>query len=287
MPSDVKRQRLQADLQMYSTQYTALSQQHRTTLDAGQKVLLAAQLTALEQQITQTETELNRSDFQVILPHNFDLSHLVNECLDYLDDTDDSLLGFVVQNPSIPFLQNVCERLKYEWGRNKLSVKPIISIDARHTALDQALATIHRRYIPGTKTKPVLFPVQLNDPLLLQPFWAELQNFQAQIDSSLIILIGVSERVNCPQPLQPLPPPRFRPADIRRWVQKVLATETLLDDLADQWIDLMKAECSYNKQIQIEWVYDHIRDMNEFLQSKPTLDKLQAKLQERQATYAP
>ncbi len=224
--------------------------------------------------------------YEVALAHNFDLNELVTECLDSLIGKQ-GLIGFIVPCNSLTFLNNFCERLKHEWGRNRVRLKPILVIDPIHTPIDRAVLTINKRYKPALIEGDVLFAVQIFEENLIEHFWQSLCQVVEVVELPNRLIVIMTIKTNCALPERTifLTQPHFRPAHVLRWVRKVVESLAWPDNVVQTWTDHIIAECSLENELQIDWVYDHLEAMLELLKQKPTIDRFYQELERRRQIY--
>ena len=46
-----------------------------------------------------------------------------------------------------------------------------------------------------------------------------------------------------------------------RWVKQVVRNRKWPEEFVQTWVNHILAECSYENQLQIDWVYDHLQAM--------------------------
>jgi hypothetical protein len=225
--------------------------------------------------------------YETVMIHNFDMGDLVRECLDSLLDKQ-GLIGFAVPCYSPIFLGNFCERLKYEWGRERIRLKPTLVIDPVHTPMDRAILTIERRYKPALKERDVLFAVQISEVAMLEHFWQKLNAALGEEDLRRRFIVVMALTVECglPAGIISLGRPCFRKADVFRWISQVVHYLGWPEQIIDMWTDHMIAECSHEDELYLDWVYDHLGFIVDVLKQNPTLERFQQELERRRQLYA-
>lgn len=225
--------------------------------------------------------------YEIAMAHNFDLNELVTECLDHLIGVKQGLLGFTVPSHSPSFVSNFCERLKHEWERNRIRIKPSLVISPIHTPIDRAILTISRQYLPALRESDVLFAVQISGQSMVNRFWQHLRRMVKDeiLLNRLIVIMAVNTNCASPQNAISLGQPEFRSAHVLRWVRKVVQSLAWPEEVVQVWTDHIIAECSIDNELQIDWVYNHLGDALELLKQNPTVEWFQQELIRRKQLY--
>lgn len=229
---------------------------------------------------------------EVAMSCNFDLDELVLECLEILLEKR-GLVGLIVPVPrQWPiFGDNFCKRLKLEWNRGQVSIKPTLVINPIHTPVEEAVRTIVRRYKPGLREGHVLFVVQVSDVDLLSVLWENLRRTIGSEDlhNCLAVVFSAGPDCTAPEGTTRLRQPRFRLVHVHRWVSQVAGTFAWSDqerlDIIGLWTDHIIVECSENDVLQVDWVYDHLEDMLRFLRQNPTPEQFRQEFERRRQIY--
>ncbi len=270
------------------------TQQHFHALLRAMHICHNAQLEAflVEKKITLVDEQPARdfapplADYEVIMPSNFDLNEMVIECLDAVFGKQ-GLIAFLAPCSSIMFLNNLCNRLKLEWDRTQVCLKPLISIHSIHTPIERALFTITQRYKPTLQEQDVVFAVQCSEKGVIDTFWQTLRStLQDEVlHNRLVMILSIHEDCASPEGTIKLGQPCFRNAHVLRWVKQVVRSREWPEGLVQTWTNHIVAECSYDNQLQIEWVYEHLEAMGNILKQHPSLDTFQQELEKRRQLY--
>ncbi|MBD3308977.1 hypothetical protein GF339_21400 [candidate division KSB3 bacterium] len=234
----------------------------------------------------QLKRNLPLADYEAIMPSNFDLNELVIECLDSVFRKQ-GLIGILVPCPSIILLNNLCERLKREWDRTQVCLKPFIQIHSIHTPMEQAIFRITQRYKPTLQEQDVIFSVQCPEGEVVNTFWQELRHAlqHETLQNRLVAIISIHEARTYPKGTVILDQPSFRNAHVIRWVKQVVRNRNWPEDFIQTWVHHIVEECRYENQLQIDWVYEHLQAMADFLKHYPSLEMFQRELEKRRRQY--
>jgi len=232
-------------------------------------------------------TQSAKPAYQAIMPHNFDLRDLIEECVDCLLEQE-GIIGFGLPYSSPTFVTNFCERLKQERGRNLVKVKDYLMVNPVHTPLDDVLLTIKRRYLPALQHQHILFAVQIPNATLAREFWQRLQTLlnDKAMPHNLIVIITLTDNGQFPKELKTLRPPQFRRAHAQFWIRQIVEQRAWPDTITELWVKHMIVECQHGQGLHVDWVYDHLKDMLKLFHQNPTLEDFKTELARRRKLYA-
>lgn len=219
-------------------------------------------------------------DYQLCEPCSFDLNQTVEDFLDALP-YERKLVGFTVCCYSTAFLTNLCQRLKYVLGRSNVNIKPLIVVDPAHTTVESILLTVKRYRLP-LRRSDVLLAAQVLDEQTAHRFWQSmLAEFGGRLDNRLIVIMVIGSASKAPQDTILLTPPRFRKAHVLEWVSQVVQRLNWPQEFVSYWTSKAIAECTFNGELHIELIYEHLQETLLFLQQYPTLEHFRSVLEER------
>ncbi|MDM8515341.1 hypothetical protein QUF76_04020 [Desulfobacterales bacterium HSG16] len=205
--------------------------------------------------------------YEVASIYNFDLSVLVEDCIEELFNNQ-GLIGFGVPCNSSVFLSNFCERVKHELGRSRIRVKQPVMINPISTSVDKAVQTIGCRYRPALNEFDILVPVQFTDRTMGELFWRKLHNKflnEGNCKNRLIIVMGMYEECVVSENMKMLEEPVFKKLHILQWVRNIVHKMGWQEDVIQNWSDEIINQCSHEFKLDIEWVYDYLGSALEIL----------------------
>lgn len=270
------------------------SQQHFYALLRAMHTCHNAQLEAflVEKKIALVNEQSSRdfapplADYEAVMPSNFDLNEMVIECLDAVFGRQ-GLIGFLVPCHSLTLLNNFCERLKREWDRTQVCLKPLLSIHSIHTPIDLAIHTITHRYTLTLQEQDVMFPVQCAEKGVVDTFWRQLGHTlqDEKLHNRLVVIMSIHDACAPPEGIIILRQPCFRNAHVLRWVKQVVQSLAWPEHIVQTWTNHIVAECSHDNQLQVDWVYEHLQAMGDLLKQDPSFETFQQELEKRRQWY--
>lgn len=241
---------------------------------------------ALTNKRVENERSLPLADYDAVMPSNFDLDELMIECLGAVFSRQ-GLIGLLLPCYSMELLKNLCERLKREWDRIQVCVKPSLSLNSIHTPQDLAIYTITERYALTLQAQDVICAVQCAAKGIVEPFWQTLcQALRGKnLGNRLVVIMAIHEDCTLPSGTIELKRPDFKEGHVIRWVKQVVQSRGWPEQLVHTWTHHILETCGHNHELQIDWVYEHLQAMGELLQHNPSPETLQQELNKRREWY--
>ncbi|AFZ15532.1 hypothetical protein Cri9333_4757 (plasmid) [Crinalium epipsammum PCC 9333] len=235
------------------------------------------------------EQAMVKKPHELLNPCNFDLSELIKQCLNILDEKQ-GIVGLAVSYDQDPFLKYFCERLKDRLGKSNISCKDALTLNY-FTPVDQAVSII-KRYKSLLQTHEVICPirVQVSDSTLSHEFWQKASaEFNNDFEYRLIIIMVGSESICFPKGVNQISSPTFTKADAHDWIVDVTKAMGWEDHVIDEWKSLMKSDClqsdTNNGFLDVRLVYEHLVDTIDLLQKMPSADNFITTLKQRIQAY--
>jgi hypothetical protein len=224
---------------------------------------------------------------QLPQPWQFDITSLVDACLERMDDR--GLIGLGIPCAEAELLKNFSEKLRVVIGRSKAKVRPVQKVDPKY--FERAAATIGLNR-PQLAHHDVLCPVVLYDRPTTEGhdinarFWKALSDTSSdQLEHRLIVVMGRDTGgITPPDLLFPdgiivLPAPEFTHEHVSCWIQGVAECLGWSPRHIVAWKRSMLACCGQGGSLWIAGVYHHIEFAVRLLQGNPTADEFLAELQ--------
>jgi len=209
--------------------------------------------------------------YNLINPCNFDLSTLIDKCLDEVYEQR-GLVGIVLPCDDDAFQANFCQRLKQELGKSNMQIKRALALNPRMTSVETAINII-KRYKNSLAYTDILCPVRVNvrDSAIINEFWQKISiEFEEDFKHCLIIILLGNEDCNFPQFLIQLEPPKFKQTHVHQWIVKLSRNLGWEEKIVNQWKQRMIAECCVdsleNQPLNIRYVYDYLDDTRKLFQ---------------------
>jgi hypothetical protein len=217
-------------------------------------------------------------------PHNFDLADTTEACLSTLLGMGSGLVGLTVCCNSHRFLNNLCERLKYELGRENVDRRELWSISPTHTPLERALKNM-RNYRSLLVNTDVLVAVDVPDEEVAGRLWRGLcEEFGGSLGKRLIVIIAIPSARGCPEGMAMVPAPSFKKVHVYQWVRDVVDGMKWPRDLIHDWMEGMLRECDVEGQLDVDSVYEYVVTMLAVLKQCATVADFRSRLEERKRT---
>ena len=143
-----------------------------------------------------------------------------------------------------------------------------------------------RRHLLKLSQYDVLIDIVSTDQSAAERFWQTLNSvFADQSHHRFIVIMAMVPESSFPQGLISLKPPCCDEGHIFDWVGKIVPHLSLLtsepDIIMNEWTDAVINECSYQDQLDIDLVYEHLEAALNILKSNPTVPALYHFLEER------
>jgi hypothetical protein len=214
-----------------------------------------------------------KQSHRLLNPCNFDLSELIRNSLNLLEDKQ-GVVGLAVPYNQDPFLIYFCERLKERIGKSYTDCKQPLTLDHYRTSVDTAVKII-KRYKQLLQKGDVICPIRVavSDPNSSEEFWQKISaEFQDNFEHRFIIIMVSSECKFFPKSVIHLKPPQFTKADAHEWVLDVTNTLGWREQHRNKWKQCMIDECLESEFLNIRLVYEHLEYTIGLLQQNHTAE---------------
>lgn len=203
---------------------------------------------------------------EVVAIHNFDLTEMIDDCLDHLLLNPRGVVGFGLPCNIPKLLPSVCERLKNRLSCDCTSIKDHIALDRSYAASVDEVVKDFLLTHKVAKIQNTIFSVQTFENESAVSFWQYIKGKENNIkpETRLILLMVVEEDFPFPPDIFKLPPPRFRPAHVQDFFMKVVSTRkqewgnsTILR-VADRWVQSLIGYCTTDEILYQRDVYHYL-----------------------------
>jgi hypothetical protein len=231
-----------------------------------------ADLKRICEELLQGQTATKQSH-RLLNPCNFDLSELIRNSLNLLEDKQ-GVVGLAVPYNQDPFLKHFCERLKERIGKSYTDCKQPLTLDHYRTSVDTAVMRI-KGYKRLLQKGDVICPIRvaLSDSNSSDEFWQKISaEFQEKFQHRFIIIMVSSECKFFPKGVIQLEPPKFTKADAHEWVLDVTNILGWGELHRNKWKQYMIDECLQSEFLDIRSVYEHLEYTIGLLQKNYTAE---------------
>lgn len=206
-------------------------------------------------------------------PHTFDLD-CIRRCANALEQPG-KLFAFAVPCHNEHFIRAFCDRLQQIVGRQHLQFSPDLAgftlYAADAASRPQQCAAKIAQLRRSRNKRDLLCPVRLETEKAdeaqaqAQAVWsAVVEGLDAELADRRLICVFFS-RASFPLPQNPLPvialdPPRPGRADVREWVNAVIAYMAWDERHGDAWVERIVAGCETHADLEIRTVYSRLYD---------------------------
>jgi hypothetical protein len=225
---------------------------------------------------------------EVVAIHNFDLSDLVDDCLDHLLMNPRGVVGFGLSCNIPRLLASVCERLRIRLDCDCAEVKDQIALDRSFAAsiddvVNDFLLTHKVAKIPNT-----IFSVQTFENESALAFWRHMKAHESYLpaETRLILIMVVEEDFPFPADIYKLPSPTFRRAHMDEFLRKVVSTrkkdwgDATVSKVAYCWVQSLIGCCTTEGIFYQKPVYQYIKLTLDGFKSNADPDKFLKFLEE-------
>lgn len=204
---------------------------------------------------------------EVIAIHNFDLSELLDECLDHLLVTPNGVVGFGLRYNVPKLLPSICERIRIRLDCDSTAIKDHIALDRSYAAgIDDVVKDILLTHIVA-KMPNTIFSVQTFENEAALALWRQIKSIESRIpvDTRLILIMVVEENFSFPTDMHELHSPIFRPAHVQEFFMKIVSTRkknwsaSKISIVVSCWIQSLIDYCTYEGVLYQKTVYHYLK----------------------------
>lgn len=203
---------------------------------------------------------------EIIAIHNFDLTELIDDCLDHLLINPQGIVGFGLPCNIPKLLPSVCERLKNRLNCDCAGIKDHIVLDRSYAASIDEVVNDFLLTHKVAKIQNTIFSVQTFENESALSFWHDIKSKENHIrpETRLILLMIVEGDFPFPPDIFKLPPPRFRPAHVQDFFMKVVSTRkqewenAIILRVVGRWVQSLINYCTTDEVLYQRDVYHYL-----------------------------
>lgn len=225
---------------------------------------------------------------EVISIHNFDLTELLDDCVDHLLFNQTGVIGFGLPCNIPNMLSSVCERLRIRLDCDCADVKDHVVLDLSYAA---SIDDITRDFLITHKISRLpntIFSVQTFENDSAMAFWEKIKSIESNLplDTRLILVMVVQADFQFPDNLYKLPPPIFRPAHVQDFFRKVVSSRKQewdnpkINMVTNHWVQSLIKYCTTGDTIYHKTVYHYLKMTLDEFKGNADPDKFIGFLQE-------
>jgi hypothetical protein len=217
----------------------------------------------------QQEPTARKPFYSLLEPQNFDLTELIRDCVNELDDTP-GLIGLAVPYEKREFPKYFCNRLKDRLGKKDIRILET-TLKPQINSVDRVINQIKGQK-NNLKKSDVICRILVengNNSSRDNDLWREIvAEVTDDFEHRLIVIMFSSKDRNFPEPegMIRLNPPKFTKADANDWILDLTRTLEWTEQGYQKWKKMMIDDClSNDRLLDIEYVYDHLNASIEIL----------------------